>query len=169
MYMSVLILNREQVKQVISMKEVIQEVREVYRLKSQGKSVIWPLVNYEFVDEHAAMDIRSGYIKGVQLHGLKMLNNFPENREKGLPPFNGIMMVYDSNTGIPVSVMDASYVTCMRTGAAGALGVDLLARKDARWRSRSSRKSVFRTGMCWTGIAATVRWCCSPRSTTSVC
>ena len=130
--MSVLILNREQVKQVISMKEVIQEVREVYRLKSQGKSVIWPLVNYEFVDEHAAMDIRSGYIKGVQLHGLKMLNNFPENREKGLPPFNGIMMVYDSNTGIPVSVMDASYVTCMRTGAAGALGVDLLARKDAR-------------------------------------
>ena len=42
MYMSVLILNREQVKQVISMKEVIQEVREVYRLKSQGKSVIWP-------------------------------------------------------------------------------------------------------------------------------
>ena len=50
MYMSVLILNREQVKQVISMKEVIQEVREVYRLKSQGKSVIWPLVNYEFVD-----------------------------------------------------------------------------------------------------------------------
>ncbi len=49
MYMSVLILNREQVKQVISMKEVIQEVREVYRLKSQGKSVIWPLVNYEFV------------------------------------------------------------------------------------------------------------------------
>ena len=132
MYMSVLILNREQVKQVISMKEVIQEVREVYRLKSQGKSVIWPLVNYEFVDEHAAMDIRSGYIKGVQLHGLKMLNNFPENREKGLPPFNGIMMVYDSNTGIPVSVMDASYVTCMRTGAAGALGVDLLARKDAK-------------------------------------
>ena len=86
--------------------------------------MIWPLVNYEFVDEHAAMDIRSGYIKGVQLHGLKMLNNFPENREKGLPPFNGIMMVYDSNTGIPVSVMDASYVTCMRTGAAGALGVD---------------------------------------------
>ena len=123
MYMSVLILNREQVKQVISMKEVIQEVREVYRLKSQGKSVIWPLVNYEFVDEHAAMDIRSGYIKGVQLHGLKMLNNFPENREKGLPPFNGIMMVYDSNTGIPVSVMDASYVTCMRTVAAGALAL----------------------------------------------
>ena len=130
--MGVLILNREEVKSVIDMREVIEKVRDVYKLKSEGKSVIWPLVNYEFVDEHAAMDIRSGYIKGEQLHGLKMLNNFPENKEKGLPPFNGIMMVYDSNTGIPVGIMDASYTTCMRTGAAGALGVDSLARKDAR-------------------------------------
>ena len=130
--MGVLILNREEVKKVIDMREVIDKVRNVYQLKAQGKSVIWPLVNYEFVDEHAAMDIRSGYIKGEQLHGLKMLNNYPENKAKGLPPFNGIMMVYDSNTGIPVGIMDASYITCVRTGAAGALGVDSLARKDAR-------------------------------------
>ena len=130
--MGVLILNREEVKSVIDMREVIDKVRNVYQLKTQGKSVIWPLVNYEFVDEHAAMDIRSGYIKGEQLHGLKMLNNYPENKAKGLPPFNGIMMVYDSNTGIPGGIMDASYITCVRTGAAGALGVDSLARKDAK-------------------------------------
>lgn len=130
--MSVLILNKDQVQEVIDMREVIEKVRGVYQLKSQGKSVIWPLVNYEFKDEHAAMDIRSGYVKGEQLHGLKMLNNFPDNVEKGLPPFNGIMLVYDSNTGIPIGVMDASYITCMRTGAAGAIGVDALARKDAK-------------------------------------
>ena len=129
--MSVLILKREEIKKVIDMREVIEEVRKVYKLKSQGKTVIWPLVNYEFEEEHAAMDIRSGYVKGEQLHGLKMLNNFPENREKGLAPFNGIMMVYDSNTGVPIGIMDASYITCMRTGAAGAIGVDSLARKDA--------------------------------------
>lgn len=41
-------------------------------------------------------------------------------------------MVYDSNTGIPIGIMDASYITCMRTGAAGAVGVDALARKDAK-------------------------------------
>lgn len=130
--MGVLILNREEIKSVIDMASVIENVKNVYKLKSEGNSVIWPLVNHEFVDEHAAMDIRSGYIKGEQLHGLKMLNNFPSNREKGLPPFNGIMMVYDSNTGIPIGIMDASYITCMRTGAAGALGVDSLARKDAK-------------------------------------
>lgn len=127
-----LILTRTDVQKVVDMKETIEAVRNVYKLKSEGKTVIWPLVNYEFVDEHAAMDIRSGYVKGEQLHGLKMLNNFPENRKKGLQPFNGIMMVYDSNTGIPIGILDASYITCMRTGAAGAIGVDALARKDAR-------------------------------------
>lgn len=130
--MGVLILTREEVQKVSNMADVIEKVGQVYKLKAEGKSVIWPLVNYEFEDEHAAMDIRSGYIKGEQLHGLKMLNNFPENGKKGLQPFNGIMMVYDSNTGIPLAVMDASYITCMRTGAAGAIGVDALARKDAK-------------------------------------
>lgn len=130
--MGVLILNKEEIKKVIDIREVIEKVRGVYRLKSQGQSVIWPLVNYEFEEEHAAMDIRSGYVKGEQLHGLKMLNNFPDNVNKGLPPFNGVMLVYDSNTGIPIGIMDASYITCMRTGAAGAVGVDALARKDAK-------------------------------------
>ena len=131
--MSVLILTREQVQEVIDMREVLEKVRGVYQLKSKGESVIWPLVNYEFKQENAAMDIRSGYVMGEeQLHGLKMLNNFPANIEKGLPPFNGLMLVYDSNTGIPIGIMDASYITCMRTGAAGAIGVDALARKDAK-------------------------------------
>ena len=130
--MGVLILNREQIKEVIDMREVIEKVRGVYQLKSKGQTVIWPLVNHEFDEADAAMDIRSGYVKGEQLHGLKMLNNFPHNVEKGLQPFNGIMLVYDSDTGIPIGIMDASYITCMRTGAAGALGVDTLARKDAK-------------------------------------
>ena len=55
--MSVLILNREQVRQIIRMEDVIREVRNVYRLKSEGQSVIWPLVNHEFPDEHAATDM----------------------------------------------------------------------------------------------------------------
>lgn len=130
--MGTLILTREDVKKVIDMSETIEAVKEVYQLKAAGKSVVWPLVNYEFTDESAAMDIRSGYVKGIQLHGLKMLNNFPLNREKGLEPFNGIMMVYDSDTGIPIGILDASYITCMRTGAAGAIGADALARKDAK-------------------------------------
>ena len=41
-------------------------------------------------------------------------------------------MVFDSNTGLPMGVMDAAYVTCMRTGAAGAIGAATLARPDSQ-------------------------------------
>ena len=53
--MGVLILTREQVKEVIDMKEVLEKVREVYQLKSKGESVIWPLVNYEFKKDNGVL------------------------------------------------------------------------------------------------------------------
>lgn len=129
--MSFVILNKAEVMKAIDLKDVIDGVSRVYQLKAEGKSVIWPLVNYKFVPEKAAMDIRSGYIMGEQMHGMKLLNNFPQNVQKGLPPFNGLMLVYDSNTGMPVGLLDATYITCMRTGAAGALGAKALARPDS--------------------------------------
>ena len=46
--MGSLILTRQEVMSVIDMRETIDAVRNVYKLKSEGKAVIWPLVNYEF-------------------------------------------------------------------------------------------------------------------------
>ncbi|MFJ8234940.1 ornithine cyclodeaminase family protein [Ureibacillus sp. NPDC094379] len=126
------ILNRDQIKQILELDQVIQSVEAVYQLKSQGKTEVWPHVAYDFIPEEGVMDIKSGYVKEWQLHGLKMLNSFPHNAEKGLPTFNGMMLVFDSNTGIPLGVMDASYITCMRTGAAGAIGAKMLAREDSQ-------------------------------------
>ena len=120
--MKIKILSRPDLEQVLEMPSVIEGVRSVYRLKAAGETEVWPLVAYDFLDQGAVMDIRSGAVLGSeQLHGLKMLNNFPRNREKGLPTFTGMLMIFDSTTGLPLGVMDASYVTGMRTGAAGAV------------------------------------------------
>ncbi len=129
--MEICILGRKELEKLLDMRKVIEGVKEVYQLKAKGETVVWPLVAYDFSEYDAVMDIRSGYVKGVELHGLKMLNNFPHNKEKGLPSFNGMLMIFDSKTGIPMGVMDAAYVTCMRTGAAGAIGAEALARKDS--------------------------------------
>lgn len=129
--MNVSILGRSDLTQVLEMPSVIDGVKSVYKLKAQGKTVVWPLVSYDFEEAKAVMDIRSGCVFGENLHGLKMLNNFPLNKEKGLPTFNGMLMIFDSETGIPLGVMDAAYITCMRTGAAGAVGAQALARKDS--------------------------------------
>lgn len=130
--MNVMILGRQELESVLKMDEVIEGVKSAYRLKAQGDTAVWPLVSHEFTEKAAVMDIRSGGVFGKeQIHGLKMLNNFPFNQEKRLPPFNGMLMLFDSETGIPLGVMDAAYITCMRTGAAGAIGAQALARKDS--------------------------------------
>lgn len=130
--MDVTILGRRDLEAVLEMPSVIEGVKSVYQLKAKGKTVVWPLVSYDFTESKAVMDIRSGCVFGENLHGLKMLNNFPLNAEKNLPPFNGMLMIFDSTTGIPLGVMDAAYITCMRTGAAGAIGAQTLARPDSQ-------------------------------------
>lgn len=129
--MKVSILGRNDLEKVLEMPKVIEGVQSVYRLKAEGKTVVWPLVSYDFEEANAVMDIRSGCVFGENLHGLKMLNNFPLNKEKGLPSFNGMLMIFDSTTGVPLGVMDAAYITCMRTGAAGAIGAKVLGRPES--------------------------------------
>lgn len=131
--MQIVVLNRAQVRASLHMEEVLRAVERAYCMKAAGETGVWPLVSHEFDALDAVMDIRSGFVAGdVGLHGLKMLNNFPHNAEKGLPVFNGMLMVFDSGNGLPLGVMDASYITSMRTGAAGALGLKALARADTK-------------------------------------
>lgn len=129
--MSILVLSRRDVQKVVTLRQAVADVEDVYRMKAEGGTVVWPLVSHEFAEHGAAMDIRSGYVRGKGVHGLKMLNNFPGNIAKGLPAFTGMLMVFDSDTGIPMGVLDAALITCMRTGAAGALGAKYLAAPDA--------------------------------------
>ncbi len=129
--MDIKILSRDVLIKVLEMPKVIHGVESVYKLKARGDVAAWPLVEHHF-DGGAVMDIRSGGAFGnVGIHGAKLLNNFPANQDKGLPVFTGILMAFDSETGIPLGVMDASYVTSMRTGAAAAIGASALARPDS--------------------------------------
>ena len=125
------ILNQEQIKPIVSVKDAIEAVEQVYCLKAEGKTSIWPLVTYDFEVGVSDMDIKSGYIGGLNIFGMKSVSYFSKNVDIGLPNLIGILSIYDAKTGVPLGIMDASYITCLRTGAAGALGIKHLARKDA--------------------------------------
>lgn len=130
--MKIIVLSQSEIKKVLEFDKVIEGVKRVYIQKSDGKTSVWPSIEYHFEEEKAVMDIRSGYVMGEKLHGAKILNNFPLNIDLGIPSFSGLLIVFDSKTGMPLGVMDASYITSMRTGAAAALGVKALARKDSK-------------------------------------
>ena len=130
--MNIVFLNKNELVDVLEMTEVIKGVKEAYIEKAAGNVAAWPLVEHQFPELNAVTDIRSGGVFGsVGIHGAKLLNNFPANVETGLPVFTGMLMVFNSNTGMPLGVMDASHITSMRTGASAAIGASALARRNS--------------------------------------
>src|SRR5215475_972927 len=55
----------------------------------------------------------------------------PRNRERGLPDINAVVTLLDSDTGIPLSILDGNWVTAVRTAGLSAVAAKRLARPDA--------------------------------------
>ena len=63
---------------------------------------------------------------------MKVVGDFVDNYELGLPSEIAVLNLFDPETGVPVAIVDATGITEMRTGAVTALGARHLARRDAR-------------------------------------
>ncbi|MBF4691880.1 ornithine cyclodeaminase family protein [Fusibacter ferrireducens] len=125
------VLSKEAVSKILKMDQVIHVVESVYKAKSEGLTDVWPTVFYDFETNKADLDIKSGYLKNKQIFGHKTVTWFGANVEKNLPTLFGLIAVYSAETGIPIGITDAFYITSMRTGAAGALGALYLARNHS--------------------------------------
>lgn len=64
--------------------------------------------------------------------GVKTINIFPGNSQRGLPGLHAVYLLFDANTGVPVALMDGSELTSRRTAAASALAAHYLARADVK-------------------------------------
>ncbi len=61
------------------------------------------------------------YVRGVEAAGMKWFSGYPSNAAKGLPYITGLLVLNDAETGIPLAVMDCSWITAMRTGASAGI------------------------------------------------
>jgi ornithine cyclodeaminase/alanine dehydrogenase-like protein (mu-crystallin family) len=75
-----------------------------------------------------------------QFAGVKVVTIAPANPERGLPRINGVYVLFDAATLVPIAQLDAPALTAVRTAAVSALAVDRLAPSDA------SRLVVFGAG-----------------------
>ena len=72
------------------------------------------------------------YVEEMDTASLKIINIFPHNIDNGIPSSPAQVLLIDGKTGIVIAVLDGTYVTQLRTGAASGAAFDVLARKDAR-------------------------------------
>ena len=128
----ILILNEDDIKKVINLKLAIESDESAYVQKSHGKGKVWPLVFYEYQHNIFDLDIRSGNLDETGAYGLKLISYNENNKDKGIDKVNATSLVFDSTTGVPIALLNASPITSYRTGAAAAVGAKYLARKDSK-------------------------------------
>ncbi|HEV7440196.1 MAG TPA: ornithine cyclodeaminase family protein [Methylobacterium sp.] len=134
-----LLLDGSQVETLLHPDDVTAAVREAFRLHSEGQGRIFPVVREPL--DAGIFGIKSGIVPAQGLLGFKAAGLWPGNRRTGGEPHRATILLIDPATGRPLCLIDGNAVTTMRTGAAGALGLLLLARPD------STRLCIFGTGV----------------------
>ncbi|MFQ5836953.1 MAG: ornithine cyclodeaminase family protein [Candidatus Bathyarchaeia archaeon] len=128
----VLYLSRFEVERLnIPMREVIRIVEEVFREKAEGRAEIPPKPGIH-PQRNAFIHAMPAYIPKMRSAGVKWVSGFPENPKRGLPYILGLLILNDLETGVPICVMDCTWITAKRTGAATAVAAKHLAREDSR-------------------------------------
>ena len=130
--MEILWLAEDEVKDLLSMDDAIAAVRKAFYDHGTGRTQM-PPKSYLYFSRHEG-DLRTmpAYLEGSELAGVKIVNVHARNPEIGLPTVMALLTLVSPKTGAPLAIMGATYLTAMRTGAAGAVAAGLLARKDSR-------------------------------------
>jgi len=128
----ILYLSRKDVEEVgLDAGEVVKIVEEAFREKGLGRVEMPPKPGVH-PGKDAMMHAMLAYIPNMKAVGIKWIAGFPENFKLGLPYISGLIILNDPKTGFPISVMDCTWITAKRTGAATAVAAKYLAREDSK-------------------------------------
>lgn len=123
-------LNRNDVESVLGMEAALTAVENAFRELCLGNAVLPERVG--FAGDGGGGAAMPAYIGGdVNALGIKVVTLFIGNAQKGLPVVQGTFLLLHPQTGERLAVMDAGYLTAVRTGAVSGVATKYLAREDA--------------------------------------
>jgi len=110
--------------------EILDAVRGVLVAQGRLETVIEPRVHLFPRGANGHFNVLRGAVP--EFAGVKVVGDYVDNHERGLPSELALLLLMDPATGVPRAVIDATAITEMRTGAVTAIGGSVLARRDAR-------------------------------------
>jgi len=129
--MKTLILTKHDVEKVLTPTVANETVEKAFRAYSLGCTQMPPKSYLHFPkgDLRAMPAYISG--EGFDIAGIKGVNVHPQNAADHLPTVMAVIILNDPQTGFPLAIMDGNYLTCLRTGAAGAIAAKYLSRNNS--------------------------------------
>jgi len=127
----ILYLSRADVEAVdLPMSVIVALLEQAFNDKGHGKVEMPPKPGIHTMPD-AFIHAMPAYIPSMKSAGIKWVSGYPANYERGLPYISGLLILNDAETGIPYAVMDCTWITAYRTGAATALSAKYLARPES--------------------------------------
>ncbi|MBI3983205.1 MAG: ornithine cyclodeaminase family protein [Gemmatimonadetes bacterium] len=109
---------------------IIRLLEEAFREKGAGRVEMPPKPGIHTRPD-AFIHAMPAYIPAMRAAGIKWVSGYPDNVKRGLPYVSGLVILNDDETGLPSCVMDCTWITAYRTGAATALSARYLARPES--------------------------------------
>ncbi len=120
----------------LTLTDVIDAIESVVDAHGRGRTVFEPRMH--LVPDNGGIghfNVLRGHVSTLGdrgISGVKVVGDFVPNYQHGLPSELALATLYDPYNGVPLAVMDATFITEARTGGMTAVGAKYLARKDSR-------------------------------------
>jgi ornithine cyclodeaminase/alanine dehydrogenase-like protein (mu-crystallin family) len=126
-----LLLRRSDVEELLSLRDCIDAVEEIFRLQGHGKVPASGILGVKA--PNGGLHVKAGLLPHDKNYIVAKLNtNFPRNRARpGLSTIQGVVVVCDAENGCPLAILDSIDITIKRTAAASAVAAKYLARKSS--------------------------------------
>ena len=125
------LIKRKDVRQLISMEEIIQTMRDVFAAVGRNEVIHPERTVLETNDKTGTVLFMPGYIPAIQGIGIKIVSVFPGNISRKLPSINAQIILNHPETGEVMAVIEGGWITAKRTAAVSAVATDILANPDA--------------------------------------
>jgi alanine dehydrogenase len=126
-----LFLGRADVQKLLSMEKVLEVVEAVLAAHGRQETRMPAKIYLDLPEYHGDFRAMPAYIPSFKVAGVKWVSSYTDNPKRGLPAVIATLILSDPVTAQPLAVMDATYITLMRTGAASGVATKYLARKNA--------------------------------------
>jgi ornithine cyclodeaminase len=125
------IIDEAALRRAVTPERAVSVIREAFRADGDGRTRVPPVINLDIPGAHGEFHIKTAHIEGVAHIAVKIASGFYDNPSLGLPSGSGLIALFDAATGFPAALLlDNGFLTDIRTGAAGAVAADVLARRE---------------------------------------
>ncbi len=123
------VLSREEVRAAADMPAAIRAMEQAFGQLSAGQALVPQRLSLGL--DGGDVLLMPAYLQGSEQLGCKIVSVFGQNPTQGLPRVSALVVMLNATTGIPRAVVEATFLTALRTGAATGLATKLLAKRDA--------------------------------------